>query len=348
MERAQPTRIVQASPEAIEAARAVLAAGGLVAFPTETVYGLGADATNDAAVARLYAAKERPSFNPLIAHVAEREDARRIAIFDDVALDLARAFWPGPLTLVLPSIAGSSASGTVGALARAGLDTVAVRVPRHPVAHALVKAFGRPVAAPSANRSGGVSPTSAAHVSADLNGRIDLIIDGGPTVIGLEIDNSFLRWRCEAPTARRPAARGHRAMSWPCDRCAGRAFPGRLRASSRDARLPLRAARNASHRCAIGSGRGGAVGFRPGPPRTGGACTGGAEPVHQGARSRRRRPTCLPTCAHSMPPGLIPSPRCLFRNMDLAPPSTTGYAGPRRRAGESPRDETANALRRGS
>ncbi len=184
--RAQPTRIVQASPEAIEAARAVLAAGGLVAFPTETVYGLGADATNDAAVARLYAAKERPSFNPLIAHIAKLEDARRIAIFDDVALDLARAFWPGPLTLVLPSIADSSASGKVGALARAGLDTVAVRVPRHPVARALVNAFGRPVAAPSANRSGRVSPTSAAHVRADLDGRVDLIIDGGPTVIGLE------------------------------------------------------------------------------------------------------------------------------------------------------------------
>src|SRR5712691_11023700 len=159
-------------PDANAAARAarVLAAGGLVAFPTETVYGLGADATNGEAVARLYAAKGRPAFNPLIAHVADADAARRLARFDDNATRLAAAFWPGPLTLVLPK----SEDCPVAELATAGLDTVAVRVPDHPVAHALIAAFGRPVVAPSANRSGHVSPTAATHVAADLGGRIDL------------------------------------------------------------------------------------------------------------------------------------------------------------------------------
>jgi L-threonylcarbamoyladenylate synthase len=176
------TRVAQAGPGTIEAAAAVLAAGGLVAFPTETVYGLGADATRDSAVAKLYAAKERPSFNPLIAHVADFAAARRLARFDAEALRLAGAFWPGPLTLVLPRLDDCP----VGRLATAGLDTIAVRVPNHAAARDILLAFGKPVVAPSANRSGRVSPTSAAHVYADLAGRIDLIVDAGAAPLGVE------------------------------------------------------------------------------------------------------------------------------------------------------------------
>jgi L-threonylcarbamoyladenylate synthase len=178
----RPTRIMPAGSDAIAEARAVLAAGGLVAFPTETVYGLGADATDDAAVARLYAAKERPSFNPLIVHVADLDAARGIAAFGDGALRLAGAFWPGPLTLVLRRLP----SCPVGMLATAGLDTVAVRMPSHPVARDILRAFGKPVVAPSANRSGAVSPTTAEHVRADLAGRVDLIVDDGPSPLGVE------------------------------------------------------------------------------------------------------------------------------------------------------------------
>jgi L-threonylcarbamoyladenylate synthase len=166
---------------AADAARC-LAGGGLVAFPTETVYGLGADATNGEAIARLYLAKGRPSFNPLIAHVPDIAAARAIARFNPLAETLARAFWPGPLTLVLPH----TPNCVVADLATAGLDTIAVRVPSHPVALDILRAIGRPVVAPSANLSGHVSPTTAAHVRSDLDGRIDLIIDGGPTQVGLE------------------------------------------------------------------------------------------------------------------------------------------------------------------
>ena len=159
-----------------------LAAGGLVAFPTETVYGLGADATNPAAIARLYRAKGRPAFNPLIAHVGDLASALRIGKFDARATELARAFWPGPLTLVVPK----SADCAVADLATAGLDTIAIRVPAHPAALAILRAFGGPVVAPSANLSGHVSPTTAAHVQGDLEGRIDLIVDGGPVTVGVE------------------------------------------------------------------------------------------------------------------------------------------------------------------
>jgi L-threonylcarbamoyladenylate synthase len=176
------TRTLKANQEAIEAAARCLASGGLVAFPTETVYGLGADARNGEAIARLYAAKGRPSFNPLIAHVADIADAQRAGVFTAAAKKLAAAFWPGPLTLVLAKRPDCS----VADLALAGLDSVAVRVPAHPVACAILKAFGGPVVAPSANRSGHVSPTSAAHVLADLRGRIDLIIDAGPCTVGVE------------------------------------------------------------------------------------------------------------------------------------------------------------------
>jgi L-threonylcarbamoyladenylate synthase len=163
-----------------EAAR-VLARGGLVAFPTETVYGLGADATNPAGVAGIYQAKGRPSFNPLISHVTNLDQAREIGVFNAHACALA-TFWPGPLTLVVPK----TASCAVADLATAGLDTIAIRVPAHPVARAIIETFGRPVVAPSANISGHVSPTTAAHVASDLSGRIDLIIDGGPVDVGVE------------------------------------------------------------------------------------------------------------------------------------------------------------------
>jgi L-threonylcarbamoyladenylate synthase len=176
------TQILPAREAALGAAARVLADGGLVAFPTETVYGLGADATNPAAIARLYQAKGRPSFNPLIAHVGDFAAARQIAAFDAAATVLAEAFWPGPLTLVLPK----SRDCPVAELATAGLETIAIRIPAHPVAREILRAFGRPVAAPSANLSGHVSPTTAAHVQSDLAGRIDLIIDGGPVAIGVE------------------------------------------------------------------------------------------------------------------------------------------------------------------
>jgi L-threonylcarbamoyladenylate synthase len=176
------TEILPADAAAVAQAARCLAAGGLVAFPTETVYGLGADATNPAAIARLYQAKGRPAFNPLIAHVDSLEAARAIGQLGPDAIALAWAFWPGPLTLVVPRAPHCS----VAELATAGLDTVALRVPAHPVAMALLQAFGKPVVAPSANLSGHVSPTTASHVDSDLKGRIDLIIDGGPVEVGVE------------------------------------------------------------------------------------------------------------------------------------------------------------------
>jgi L-threonylcarbamoyladenylate synthase len=176
------TQILPAGEAAVAAAARVLAEGGLVAFPTETVYGLGADATNPAAVARIYQAKGRPAFNPLIAHVGDIAAARQIARFDAAATALAESFWPGPLTLVLPKTPNCA----VADLATAGLETVAIRLPAHPVARDILRAFGGPVVAPSANISGHVSPTTAAHVQSDLTGRIDLIVDGGPVAVGVE------------------------------------------------------------------------------------------------------------------------------------------------------------------
>jgi L-threonylcarbamoyladenylate synthase len=176
------TERLPANAEGVARAAAILRAGGLVAFATETVYGLGADATDAAAVAGIYAAKERPRFNPLIAHVATADAAFAQGAFDENARALAAAFWPGPLTLVVPASAGC----TLSDLARAGLDTVALRLPAHQLAHHLLMRIGRPVAAPSANRSGRVSPTSADHVLADLDGRIDAVLDGGPAEVGLE------------------------------------------------------------------------------------------------------------------------------------------------------------------
>ena len=175
-------RLVPATPAAIAEAAALLRSGGLVAFPTETVYGLGADATNGLAVAALFDAKGRPRFNPLIVHVADTDAAERIGAFGAMARRLATAFWPGPLTLVVPR----RPDCTVSELATAGLSTVALRVPSHAVAQALLVAVGCPVVAPSANRSGHVSATCAAHVAADLGDRVGLILDGGPSQHGVE------------------------------------------------------------------------------------------------------------------------------------------------------------------
>ena len=176
------TRVMPISDEAIaEAARLVLA-GEPVAVPTETVYGLAADATNAEAVARIYAAKGRPSFNPLIVHVADLSAAERIGSFDAEAKALAMAHWPGPLTLVVPLRENAG----IASIVTAGLSTVALRVPAHPAMQALLKACGRPLAAPSANASGLISPTRASHVLASLNGRIPLVIDGGATQRGIE------------------------------------------------------------------------------------------------------------------------------------------------------------------
>lgn len=177
-----PHRIVSASPEAIAEAGRRIVAGGTVAFPTETVYGLGGDATNDRAVAAIFTAKDRPRFNPLICHLQGIDQAAAIAHLDERGRALIRRFWPGPLTLVLPRRDDSRLS----LLASAGLDTVAVRAPDHPVAQALLAAAGVPIAAPSANRSGRLSPTRAEHVAASLGVSVGMILDGGPCRVGVE------------------------------------------------------------------------------------------------------------------------------------------------------------------
>lgn len=190
------TERLAADAAGIARAAELLAAGDLVAFPTETVYGLGGDARSGEAVARIYAAKGRPRFNPLIVHVPDLAAAERVAVFSETARALAAAFWPGPLTLVLPLRPEAGISDLVSA----GLDTVAVRMPAHPVAHALLAAFGGPVAAPSANPSGKVSPTTAEHVLEGLDGRIAAVVDGGPCAVGLESTILML----DPPTLLRP------------------------------------------------------------------------------------------------------------------------------------------------
>ncbi len=173
---------LSASPRGISAAAGILRAGGLVAFPTETVYGLGADARSDRAARSIYEAKGRPSHNPLIAHVSSLKTAENLAEFPPLARRLAEAFWPGPLTLILAKRPEAGLSEVV----TAGGARVGLRVPAHPTALALLEAFGGPLAAPSANRSGAVSPTEADHVLEGLSGRIDAVLDAGPCVVGLE------------------------------------------------------------------------------------------------------------------------------------------------------------------
>lgn len=176
------TRRLHATASGIAEAARALRQGQLVAFPTETVYGLGALASNAAAIAQLYAAKGRPLSNPLIVHLAALAQIADFAIVDARAERLAATFWPGPLSIVLPLRPKSG----IAPAATAGLDTVAIRIPAHPIAKALLDAVAGPVAAPSANRSGGVSPTTAAHVLADLDGRIELVLDAGPVAVGVE------------------------------------------------------------------------------------------------------------------------------------------------------------------
>jgi L-threonylcarbamoyladenylate synthase len=176
------TRVIPFDKDAITAAAAIVSTGGCVAMPTETVYGLAADAMSDIAVAGIYAAKGRPSFNPLIVHVADLTMAERLATLPPVTRDLISAFWPGALTLVLPQRPEAGLAKAV----TAGLTTVAIRCPAHPAMHDLIAASGRPLAAPSANASGSVSPTTASHVQETLSGRIPLIIDAGPCAGGLE------------------------------------------------------------------------------------------------------------------------------------------------------------------
>ena len=183
------TRLLSAQDGGIADAAALLRAGALVSFPTETVYGLGADARNGHAVARIYEAKGRPSFNPLIVHLGDVAQAQDYVAWSDQAEILASAFWPGPLTLVLPLKAGHGLSSLV----TAGLDTVALRVPAHPTAQALLRSFGGPVAAPSANPSGRISPTQAGHVMAGLEGRIEAVLDDGPCTVGLE--STIVGWQ---------------------------------------------------------------------------------------------------------------------------------------------------------
>ena len=191
------TERLQPDQDGIARAAELLREGACVAFPTETVYGLGADALNDRAVAGVFAAKDRPTFNPLIAHVANTDAARELVNFNDAAKRLAAAFWPGPLTLVLPMKPG----GGVSPLVTAGLDTLAVRIPAHALAQELLSAAGVPVAAPSANPSGRVSPTTADHVLDGLAGRIAAVLDGGPCDVGLE---STIIGLSEEPTLLRP------------------------------------------------------------------------------------------------------------------------------------------------
>lgn len=199
------TQVLENAPTGIATAEALLRAGGLVAFPTETVYGLGADARNDLAVAKIFEAKGRPRFNPLIVHVDSIDAAQNLVEWSDTADRLAGAFWPGPLTLVLPIRTGAGLSPLV----TAELPTLAVRMPFHRVGQALLKAFGGPLAAPSANPSGRISPTTVSHVLSGLSGKIEGILDGGSCDVGLE---STIVGLFDVPRLLRPGGLPHRAI----------------------------------------------------------------------------------------------------------------------------------------
>jgi L-threonylcarbamoyladenylate synthase len=247
------TEIWPTGEAAVAEAARTLRAGGLVAFPTETVYGLGADATNADAVARLYQAKGRPAFNPLISHVPDLAAAEKIGRFEDQAAALARAFWPGPLTLVLPRTPDCA----VAELATSGLDTIAIRIPSHGTALAILRALGKPVVAPSANISGHVSPTTAAHVQADLDGRIDLIVDSGPVEVGVE---STIVGCFEHPMLLRPGGLPREAI----ERVLGRALLQAPPDAESDGGQPLAPGMLASHYAPRTQVRLNAVGIEPG------------------------------------------------------------------------------------
>ena len=198
--------VVPATQQAIRHAAEALARGDIVAFPTETVYGLGANALDARAVAKVFAAKERPRFNPLIVHVPGLGEAEKYAVVTDTARMLAQAFWPGPLSLVLKK---RPASGIVD-LVSAGLETIALRAPAHPVAQALLAAVQLPIAAPSANRSGRISPTTAAHVEAEFDDRPAMILDGGPCPLGIE--STVVAVLGDPPALLRPGALAREAI----------------------------------------------------------------------------------------------------------------------------------------
>lgn len=200
------TRITVPDAQSVAEAARLLRDGQLVAFPTETVYGLGGDATNERAVAAIFEAKGRPEFNPLISHVLDAAAAQKFVRWTETADRLAARFWPGPLTLVLPRSPGSP----ISLLATAGLDTVAIRAPSHPVAQALIRAADRPIAAPSANRSGAISPTRAEHVVESLGKRVPLILDGGPCLVGVE--STVLDLTTATPTLLRPGGATREAI----------------------------------------------------------------------------------------------------------------------------------------
>lgn len=258
-----------ATPDAVARAAALLRGGRLVAFPTETVYGLGADATDGRAVAEIFEAKGRPRFNPLIVHVTDAAWAGEIGVLQPVARKLAEAFWPGPLTLVVARAPGCP----VAELATAGLDTVALRVPSHAVARALIEAAGVPVAAPSANRSGHVSATTAQHVAADLGPHVAMILDGGPCEHGIE--STVLDVTGAVPRLLRPGAVTTAAI----ERVAGALTTAATGETANDPRRPASPGLLASHYAP-----GAAVRLDVTAPRPGEALLafGPAVPAHDG------------------------------------------------------------------
>ena len=225
--------IVAADADGIAAAVAALAAGSIVALPTETVYGLAADATDADAVAKIFAAKGRPGFNPLIVHVADLDAAGALVDINATARALAARFWPGPLTLVLPARTGNGIAPAVAA----GLPTLAIRIPAHPVMQAVLRGVGRPLAAPSANASGSISPTTAAHVAASLGDRAPVIVDGGPTPGGLE--STIVAVAGDRVTLLRPGGIAAAALGVNAATEAGITAPGQL-ASHYAPRQPVR------------------------------------------------------------------------------------------------------------
>ena len=236
---ASDVRVVEPSEAAIREAGRVLREAGLVAMPTETVYGLAGDATNGRAVASIYAAKGRPSFNPLIVHVESLDQASRLGTFSEAALQLARAFWPGPLTLVVPRRGDSG----IADLVTAGLDSVAIRMPNHPVALALMAAAGRPLAAPSANRSGRLSPTWAEDVAAEFGDEVTMVLDGGACPHGIE--STVVDATAKAlPCCVRAPSRPKRSKRSPPSRSRGAAKSprGQMRRANSKATTPRRRA----------------------------------------------------------------------------------------------------------